>query len=412
MNLMKVFPAAVALGISALLSGIGTVAAEDAPAQIRAFDLATIQSLGAAMYVQDQEAWKATDLLRAGRSDDDLKAAKMHGWVVEPMPEGDVVRFIRDGESGPEPYYDVTFKKDAVPALSEPRNRVLTADELAQYNARLLALKNIDRPCSDRYNTIALKEPQSQGWLVWAVASTTDPDAVIIGGHYRFTISSDGKTIRRKDALSHGCLTLSRKAAARAIEVGLLMNHLVSMTPVETHVFANLNYGIPLHVGTADGTVWKVDQGHVSTVSMDMPGVDGFAARAIAGNEEQCHLILTKPVDGAPKFFVGGEVKVINPTERGQKYVAQAPEGFSISGVACRRNDIVPAPNDYKVLAAGYVLDIGDQGAGHPDRMAAFELKDRHVEFKIAHGDPLSGELNAKVQARLKEFEQKLSATP
>ncbi|HEY8696342.1 MAG TPA: hypothetical protein VIM02_01900 [Rhizomicrobium sp.] len=408
MNLMKVFPAAVALGISALLSGIGTVTADDGPPPIRAFDVATIQSLGAAMYVQDQEAWKATDLLRAGRSDDDLKAAKMHGWIVEPAPQGDVVRFIRDGESRPEAYYDVTFRKDAAPVLSEPRNRALTADELAQYNARLLALKSIDRPCSDRYNTIALKDPQNDGWLVWTIASTTDPDAVIIGGHYRFTISSDGKTIRQKDALSHGCLTLSRKAAARAQEIGLLMNHLVSMTPVETHVFANLNYGIPLHVGTADGTVWKVDRGRLTVVDMDLPGADGFAARAIAGNEEQCHLILTKSVDGAPKFFVGGEVKVINPTERGETYVAQAPEGFSISGVACRRNDIVPAPNDYKVLAAGYVLDIGDKGAGHPDRLAAFELKGGHVELKIAHGDPLSADLSAKMQARLKEFEQKL----
>jgi hypothetical protein len=394
--------------IGTVLGAASSAVAEDAPPPIRAFDLATIQSLGTAMYVQDQEARKATELLRAAHSDDDLKAAKMHGWIVEPAPQADVVRFVRDSESGPGAYYDVTFRKDAAPVLSEPRNHALTADELAQYNARLLALKNIDRACSERYNTIALKEPQSHGWLVWSIASTTDPDAVIIGGHYRFTISSDGRTIRQKDALSHGCLTLSRKAAARAQEIGLLMNHLVSMTPVETHVFANLNYEIPLHVGTADGTVWKVDRGHLSVVDMDMPGADGFAARAIAGNEEQCHLILTKPVDGAPKFFVGGEVKVINPTERGETYVAQAPEGFSISGVACRRNDIVPAPNDYKVLAAGYVLDIGDKGAGHPDRMAAFERKDGHVELKIAHGDPLSGEQNAKMQARLKQFEQKL----
>jgi hypothetical protein len=391
-----------------MFGAVSPAVAEDLPPPIRAFDLATIQSLGAAMYAQDQEAWKATDLLRAKHSDDELKAAQMHGWVVEPAPGGETVRFVRDGDGGPEAYYDVTFTKDAAPVLSEPQVRALTTAELAQYNARQLALKNIDRPCSDRYNTIALKDPQGDGWLVWAIAATTDPDAVIVGGHYRFTISADGAAIRQKDPLSRGCLTLSQKGAARAQEVGVFMSHLVSLTPVETHVFANLNYKIPFHVGTADGTVWRVDQGRISTVSMDMPGADGFAARAIAGNEEQCHLILTKLVDGTPKFFVGGEAKVINPTERGETYVAQAPEGFSISGVACRRNDIVPAPNDYKVLAAGYVLDIGDKGAGHPDRMAAFELKDGHVEFKIAHGDPLSADLDAKVKARLKEFEQKL----
>ena len=398
-------------GAAILFCGTPAAIGEDAPPPIRAFDLPTIEALGQAMYAQDQEAWKATDLLRAKHSDDELKAAKMHGWIVEPSSGGEVVRFIRDGESGPEAYYDVTFTKDAVPAVSEPSSRALSASELAQYNARLLALRNIDRPCSDHYNTVALKDLSGDGWLVWAVASTTDPGAIVIGGHYRFTISADGQTIRQKDALSRGCLTLNRNSAARgAAEVGLFMNHIVSLTPVETHVFASLNYKVPLHVGTADGAAWKVDRGHVSAVTMDMPGLDGFAARAIAANEEQCHLILTKPVDGTPKFFVGGEVKVINPTERGEKYLVDAPEGFSISGIACRRNDIVPAPNDYKVLLAGYALDIGDKGAGHPDRMATLQLKDGRVDFSITHGDPLSGDLDAKVKARLKDFEQKLPA--
>src|SRR6185436_12580370 len=96
--------------------------------------------------------------------------------------------------------------------------------------------------------------------LVWAMAATTDNDAVIIGGHFRFAISADGKTIRTRDALSKSCLRLSKPSpdAGKRSE-GMFFSHLVSLTPVETHVFANLQYKIRFFVGTRDGRSWKID---------------------------------------------------------------------------------------------------------------------------------------------------------
>src|SRR6188768_623768 len=79
--------------------------AQDAAPEIRRFDLPTIQKLGHDMYVQDQAAWHATDALQALHPMAELQKEKVHGWIVE--AEGELVRFIRDGEGGPEAAYDI-----------------------------------------------------------------------------------------------------------------------------------------------------------------------------------------------------------------------------------------------------------------------------------------------------------------
>ncbi|HEY2445699.1 MAG TPA: hypothetical protein VGI20_08185 [Rhizomicrobium sp.] len=180
-------------------------------------------------------------------------------------------------------------------------------------------------PCSDRYNTVALNDPQGDGWLVWAMAATNDPKAVVIGGHYRFTISKDGRNIQQGDALSRACMTLTRPALRDATEQGVFVSQLVALTPVETHLFASLEYKLPLFVGTLDGKTWKIDQGQVSEVESDAPGVDGFNARIHAGYEENCQSLLSKPTDGALKYFTGSSMKVIELTEHDNKFTLDTP---------------------------------------------------------------------------------------
>jgi hypothetical protein len=94
--------------------------ADDTLPPIRRFDIPTIEKLGRQMYEQDQEAWKATDILRAKHSDDELKAGNLHGWIVDPFLDRDVVRFIHDGANGPEAFYDVTFAKRRGAGLIRP----------------------------------------------------------------------------------------------------------------------------------------------------------------------------------------------------------------------------------------------------------------------------------------------------
>jgi hypothetical protein len=196
----------------ALLAPLRSASADDAPPSIRQFDIPTIEKIGREMYDQDQLAWKATDIALAHFTDEGLRAQKTHGWIVDTTPAGSVVRFVHDTPDGPAFFYDVTFPASGAPSASIPDSATLSSEEKAQYDARNLAIANIAQRCSDRYNTVSLKDPQGDGWLIWAMAATTDHNAVVIGGHYRFTISADGKSIIERDALSRSCLRLSKPA--------------------------------------------------------------------------------------------------------------------------------------------------------------------------------------------------------
>lgn len=240
--------------------------AEDEAAPIRSFDIKTIEALGQHMYRQDQEAWKATDILLAKYAAKDLEAAA-RGWIVDEAPGRDVVRFLRAGPNGLEAAYDVTFTAGTAPALSEPQNRTLSPEETAQAEARHLAAKSFTFHCSnDPANTVAFRDPEGEGWLVWVMSATRDTRLMMLGGHMRFTISADGKTVVHKDALSKSCNILSRKGPNGEVPEGYFSTHIVSDTPVETHVFASLSYGASFIVGTPDRTIWAIERGAVSKV--------------------------------------------------------------------------------------------------------------------------------------------------
>ena len=237
------------VGLLALIGATSAYAAEDdAPLpEIRHFDIETIEMLGQAMYAQDQLAWVATDVVIAERGEAGARAEGMRGWISVEEDDQNIVRFVRLGDDGPEALYDVVFVEGAEPQLYPPATPVLTEEELAQYNARRLALENVDVRCSERYNNIALRDPESGSWLAWALAATTEPDVVITSGHYRFTISDHGLTIERSDRLFRDCPIFVSSLNAEGEESAATgINQVISTTPLETHVFTSLNYQMPL----------------------------------------------------------------------------------------------------------------------------------------------------------------------
>jgi hypothetical protein len=387
--------AAVATLVTVMIPARGWSADAEAPPAIREFDLATLERLARQMYAQDGLAWKATDTLFAHRTEKDLQSDGVNGWITGKRDGRDVVRFIRIRDRDPEAIYDVVFSEAEPPSFSEPTPPTLTPEEIAQYKARRLALDNIERRCSDRYNTVAIKDPESDGWLVWALAASLDPNAILIGGHYRFTISADGKAIRSRDALSTTCLRFEKGSGS----AGNLMSHVVSLTPVETHVFASLTYGKTFHVGTNDGRAWRIDAGRIVRIEQDAPDVDGFAARALAAIDEICTLIVSSK--GAT-----GSVKVIEATEHSDTFSVKDPPEGHVGMIACMRRHIVPSPNDYKVVMAGYKFSISDRGTGHPDRLGLLWRGEGKFQFEIYDGPQLSDELAARVRGRLDAFQQ------
>lgn len=386
--------------------------ADDAPPpKIRPFDLATTQKLGRAMVEQDQEAWRATDILMAQHKQAELVAGHMHGWIVVKHDDGDVVRFIRTTADGPEAYYDVSFPKAHAPALSEPANRALDAEERAQYDARMLALSKTDLLCGDNLNTIVLKDPERPGWIVWVMQATQDPKLIVIGGHERFSVSPDGKTVVQADKLSAGCRNFPKTGGPHGERAQLVLEQIVSDLPVETYVFASLSYGVELRVGTLDGKAWRINAGLITPIDMDMPGVDGYAARQLMGFRELCVAIVPGP-HGMEDAKLEKVDAVIAVTEDSPVYEPKPAPSARAAAILCGRQDLVPAPNDYKVLAAGYRLYLDDHGDGHPKRMAAFLMDKGRLVYRQIEQYVLPGELLARIQLRLEKMQEAMAKAP
>ncbi|HEY2445700.1 MAG TPA: hypothetical protein VGI20_08190 [Rhizomicrobium sp.] len=77
----------------------------------------------------------------------------------------------------------------------------------------------------------------------------------------------------------------------------------------------------------------------------------------------------------------------------------------------CARLSIVPEPNDYKIVTAGYPFYISDRGAEHPKRLGVLELTRGQFEFHIKVGNALTPDLQARVDARLALFQKAMSTT-
>lgn len=247
----------------ALLVAAPAIAAETLRPPIRVFDTRTLEQLGATIYRQDRAAWLASDALMAKIKDPAKE--KIVGWVVEGRGDADTVRFVRDTGQGPEAGFDVEVTAKGAGKPTTPSDRALTDRERAAFAARMSAAKIAPKPCAGTFNSVVAKDPTSDGWLVWLLSPSPARGAVPVGGHYRFSISADGRTVKQVDALSASCLTL-QPPPPDAKAAGLVASHVVSPTPVETHVFLSLAYRQPLYVVTGE-QLWPVQEGRIGRPS-------------------------------------------------------------------------------------------------------------------------------------------------
>lgn len=255
--------------------------ADEAPPPIREFDVATIARLGRELHRADQLAWVATDVLEARVGFEAYSKAGACGWVIETAGVEPVVRFLRKTGGTIESAYDIRFPERAAPVLEVPKDRTITARQLARYVARDTAIVPFNEGkyplCrlrrGNRFNYAVLDDPDGDGFLVYLLRPKEAKDMVPVGGHYRITVAADGKTVERVDALSRSCLTSDRR---REIPedgklVALSVSHIVSPTPVETHVFLSLQEKLPFYVVTPDGTAWQVEEGRIEKSNVTLP---------------------------------------------------------------------------------------------------------------------------------------------
>ena len=223
-----------------------------APVPIEEWSTDKVGEMGKAIYRQDVAAWVATDALIAHLGDRQPPAGLM-GWIVIEQGHDQLVRFVRQDGDILRAAYDIPVHDGMVGAVVEVSD-ALPPDQVARTRARQTAIDNIGRQrCSAQLNTVVLDDPDSDGWLVWLLTSTTDANIIPMGGHYRFRISADGSTVLRRDMLSNGCMNMPRQEQGSDSQPqALVVGQLVSNGPVETQVFLSIQNRLPIYVMAGD----------------------------------------------------------------------------------------------------------------------------------------------------------------
>ncbi|HYG28792.1 MAG TPA: hypothetical protein VD887_01105 [Allosphingosinicella sp.] len=95
-------------------------------------------------------------------------------------------------------------------------------------------------------------------------------------------------------------------------------------------------------------------------------------------------------------------LRIIERTGRSGPFAIDLPPGASIM---CPRSSIVPAPDDWKVLEAGYVLYIGETAPRDGERrIGALEVSQGQYRYRLIAGRLREDEVPL-MQARLDHFQ-------
>ena len=236
---------------------------------IRDFGIKTIETLGRQLYKQDDLASKGTDAMLEKYPESGKIATG--GWITMPGAESSKVYFLQETDSGVSLAYVVTFQAKGDPTVKDVRGEPVPAEVLARYHARKAAIEAVRKLLTRTYNFEMLGDPADKGFIVYALASTQDPNEIMVGRHFRISVSADAK-VTAVDAFSNSMLILQKQTPDMpkdAKPVAFTVSHVVSNTPVETHVYLSLLHGTPFYVGTSDGTVWKVENGSIAKMTIN-----------------------------------------------------------------------------------------------------------------------------------------------
>jgi hypothetical protein len=125
------------------------------------------------------------------------------------------------------------------------------------------ALKGIDLR---GYRFVVLSDPKGSGFLVYALATSRDPEEIVVGIHYRVTVSADASRAERVDALSRTRIVATKKNLPQGYQrlAGFVLGQLVSDKPVETLVYLTLRHNASCMVVTPDESVWWIEHGKIT----------------------------------------------------------------------------------------------------------------------------------------------------
>ena len=241
--------------VAVLVLALGCASSPKAPEPDR---FEAVESLGRRVFESDRAARIGTDAAMAAG----VQQLPVQGWISNERGAGWLVRFI--GSCGE----DVCSLMDVtVDAAGQAAARIVTTklleDELAEWQARQLAVQSEFRRCAPTYDTVVLPGVRDGGavWLVYLLAASRREDDVVLGGHVRVTVNANGTEILKSEPLSKSCIVAKRDPKS----AGLMVTHVLDPEPIETHVFASLAYRTPIFVATEKG-VFAVENGKIRKV--------------------------------------------------------------------------------------------------------------------------------------------------
>ncbi len=233
------------------------------------------EKIGKAIYENDYFSAAATDILFEKEILPHEK--NIRGWLTLETPTQWVIKFYGMDGNDYVSLHEVTYSKKnpKYPQLwSHARPPALSSSEQAMCKARTLAIRQKFMQCEDHYNSIVF--PGSlfglSGWVIYLLAATQRQGEVVIGGHHRMDISSDGTTLIAKHQLSEACLTIPSIKKSHldkdANVEGLVVTQLLTDYPTEIHVFLSLLHHYPLYVATKNYR-WNVHDGKIDLISIE-----------------------------------------------------------------------------------------------------------------------------------------------
>lgn len=228
-------------------------------------EIDNVETLGKIIYQLDQAAWHTTDALLADAGAD---IPGLAGWISVQDGRDIVTKFIAERDGVLSSVWEAISRKSKVRKsvlLKAPKP--LSEAELALWRAKKAPMKTEFEFCKQflPMNSLVFPIPgDAQGRLyVYYFSASKTPGEVVLGKHYRFTVSADGNEISETRSFTNSCFSIGPPPAGKNL-AGLSATHLNAPYPEEHHVFANLSAGVDLYVGTPENNlVWKVSDGRI-----------------------------------------------------------------------------------------------------------------------------------------------------
>jgi hypothetical protein len=165
------------------------------------------------------------------------------------------------GETPPRIAYQIRVEPGVKPefeAFDPPKK---CADAFAAFiQARQTAIAAMPPSSGQPINPVLVPGEANgeKGILVYLLAGTKKPNVAVFGRHFRSLVPAGGTRVSYMMPLSKSVLEIPTRGPKGEEPAALMVSHVVTDFPLETHVFTSLLVKKPVFVATRRG-VWRVD---------------------------------------------------------------------------------------------------------------------------------------------------------